>query len=210
VGAVVAAAVVEEVEGGGGCFGGVDVAVSEPGFVVDADEEVVPACFAFGAPRPAGQRVAGALDAAQALDVYVHELAGPLALVAHHRFFGLLVEARLAVAAKDRVHGRGGEAELPADRVRAYAKPPARVEDRLLDPRRCLSRRSVRSARAVDQAFAAAVAADPLRRRLPRATRQPRRGSDRPAAANQLDQTHSLAEAESSISMNKQEPSLWL
>jgi len=93
VAAVEAAALVEEVESGGGRFGGVDVAVGEPGLVVDADEEVVPACFAFGATGPAGQRVAGPLDAAEPFDVDVEELAGPLALVAHKRLFGLLVEA---------------------------------------------------------------------------------------------------------------------
>jgi len=83
--AVEAAALVEEVERGDGCFGGVDVAVGEPGFVVDADEEVVPACFAFGAAGPAGPGVAGPLDAAKPLDVDVDQLAGPLALVAHDR-----------------------------------------------------------------------------------------------------------------------------
>jgi len=54
------------------------------------------------------------------------------------------------------------------------------------------------------------VAADPLRGGLPRATRQARRRSDRRAPAHKRDNALSLAEAESSISMIKQEPSLGL
>jgi hypothetical protein len=71
VGVVEVAAVVEEVEGGGGCFGRVDLAVGEPGCVVDADEEVVPACFAFAAVGAAADRVARAVDAAEPFDVDV-------------------------------------------------------------------------------------------------------------------------------------------
>jgi len=112
------------------------------------------------------------------------------------------------VAAEDRMHRRGGEVELPADRVRAGPQLLAGRKHGSLDPRRRLSGRVMRPARAVGQPFAAAVAADPLRRRLARATRQPRRGSDRLAPPDQLDQTQPLAEAESSISMNEQEPSL--
>ena len=91
--AVEALAVVEEVEGGGGCFGWVDLAVGEPASVVDADEEVVPACFAFAAVGAAGERVAGPMDAAELFDVDVDQLAGPVALVAHDGLFGLGVEA---------------------------------------------------------------------------------------------------------------------
>jgi hypothetical protein len=104
VAAVEAAAVVEEVEGGGGCFGGVEGGVREPCFVVDADEEVVPAGFAFGAVRPAGLRVAGSVDAAESLDVDVDQLAGPLTFVADHRLTHGWVEAGDTVAAEDRVH----------------------------------------------------------------------------------------------------------
>jgi hypothetical protein len=104
VAAVEAAAAVEEVEGGGGCFGGVEGGVSEPCFVVDADEQVVPAGFAFGAVGPAGLGVAGPLDAAESLDVDVDQLAGPLAFVADHRLAHGWVEAGDAVAAQDRVH----------------------------------------------------------------------------------------------------------
>jgi len=49
---VEAAAVVEEVEGCGGCLLRVGGAVSEPSVVVDADEQVFPAGFAFGAVGP--------------------------------------------------------------------------------------------------------------------------------------------------------------
>ena len=45
--------------------------MSEPCFVVDADEQVVPAGFAFGAVGPAGLGVAGPLDAPEPLDVDV-------------------------------------------------------------------------------------------------------------------------------------------
>ena len=78
---------------------------SVEGVVVDADEEVVPACFAFGAARPTGQGVAGAFDAAEPFNVDVDQLARSGALVAHDGLFRLGVEACLAVAAEDRVHG---------------------------------------------------------------------------------------------------------
>ena len=137
VGAVEAAALLEEVEGGGGCFGGVDVAVGEPGFVVDAGEEVVPACFAFGAARPPGVGVSGSLDAAELFDVDVDQLAGSLAFVADHRLPRFGVEPGDAVAAEDRVHRRDGQAELPANRVRPRSQLAARGKDRPLNPRRC-------------------------------------------------------------------------
>jgi len=102
--AVEAAAVVEEVEGGGGCFGGVAGGVGEPGFVVDADEQVVPAGFAFAAVGTARLGVAGPLDAAEPLGIDVDQLAGPQPLVADHRLTGSWLEAGDAVAAQDRVH----------------------------------------------------------------------------------------------------------
>jgi len=136
---VEAAAVVEEVEGVGGCFLWVGGAVGEPCVVVDADEEVFPAGFAFGAVGPAGLWVAGPLDAPELLDVDVQELAGPFALVADHGLGRGRVEARGTVAAEDRVHGRGGQAELPADRVRSCLQLVAGVEHRLLEWCRRLS-----------------------------------------------------------------------
>ncbi|HEY5294415.1 MAG TPA: hypothetical protein VIJ70_02920 [Gaiellaceae bacterium] len=102
--AVEAAAVVEEVEGGGGCFLWVEGGVGEPCFVVDADEQVFPAGFAFGAAGPTCLRVAGPLDAPEALDVDVDKLAGPVALVTDHGLGRGRVEAGDAVAAQDRVH----------------------------------------------------------------------------------------------------------
>jgi hypothetical protein len=97
-------AVVEEVEGVGGCFGGVDAAVGEAAVVVDADEEVVPAGAAFRADRAAADRVVGPDDAAEFLDVDVDQLAGPVALIADDRFAAGWVESRAAVAVEDRVH----------------------------------------------------------------------------------------------------------
>jgi hypothetical protein len=137
--AVEASAVVEEVEGVGGCLGGVEAGVGESAVVVDADKQVLPACFAFGAVGAAGLRVVGALDAPEAFDVDVQELAGPGALVADHRLGRGWVEARGAVAAEDRVHGRGGQAQLPADRVRSRLQLASGVEHRLLERGRRLS-----------------------------------------------------------------------
>jgi hypothetical protein len=104
VAAVEAAAGVEEVEGGGSCLVRVEGGVGKPCFVVDADEQVFPAGFAFGAVGPTCLRVSGSLDAPEALDVDVDKLAGPFALVADHGFGCGRVEARDAVAAQDRVH----------------------------------------------------------------------------------------------------------
>jgi hypothetical protein len=101
---VEAAAVVEEVEGGAGCFVGVEGGVGEPCVVVDADVEVVPAGLAAAAAEQAGVGVAGAFDAAEFFDVDVDELAGSLPFVADERFRCFLAEAGAAVAAEDRVH----------------------------------------------------------------------------------------------------------
>jgi hypothetical protein len=136
VAAVEAAAAVEEVEGVGGCFGGVAGGVCEPCSVVDADEQVVPAGFAFGAVGQACVGVAGPLDAAEPFDVDVDQLAGPLPFVADHRLTHGWVEAGDAVAAEDRVHRRDRYAELPADRVRPRPELPAGLEDRPLKRRR--------------------------------------------------------------------------
>src|SRR5206468_6969948 len=83
---VEAAAVVEEVEGGAGCFVRVEGGVGEAAVVVDADVEVVPAGLAFAAGEQAGAGVAGAFDAAEFLDVDVDELAWSLPLLADDRF----------------------------------------------------------------------------------------------------------------------------
>ena len=133
-------AVVEEVEGVGGCFGGVEGGVCEPCSVVDADEQVVPAGFAFAAVGQACVGVARSLDAAEPFDVDVDQLAGPLPFVADHRFTHGWVEAGDAVAAQDRVHRRDRYAELPADRVRPRPELPAGLEDRPLKPNRGPSR----------------------------------------------------------------------
>jgi len=133
---VEAAAAVEEGERAGGCFVGVEGGVREAGVVVDADVEVVPAGLAAAAGEQAAVGVAGAFDAAEFLDVDVDELAGPVALVADDGFGGAGVEAGAAVAAQDRVHGRGGELELPADRVRPGLKPLPRPQHAPFDPRR--------------------------------------------------------------------------
>jgi len=79
------------------------------------------------------------LDAAEPLDIYVDQLAGPFALVAHDGLGRGRVEARGAVAAEDRVHSRGGQAEFPADRVRSRLQLAPGVEHRLLDRCRRLS-----------------------------------------------------------------------
>src|SRR4029077_18522938 len=99
---VEAAAGVEEVEGGGGCFVGGEGGGGGACVVVGADVEVVPACLAAAAGEQAAVGVAGAFDAAEFLDVDVHKLAGPVALVADDRFGGAGVEAGAAVAAEDR------------------------------------------------------------------------------------------------------------
>jgi hypothetical protein len=65
----------------------------------------------------------------------------------------------------------------------------------------------VRSARAVGEPVSSPVTADPLRRRLPGAADQTRRSRDRHPGDHKTDQPLSLAKTESSITMNKQEPS---
>jgi hypothetical protein len=93
VAAVAVAAACEEVECVGGCFGRVELGVGDACSVVDADEEVVPAGAAATAVGQACLQVAGSFDPAELFDVDVYEFAGPLPLVAEHRFGCMGVEA---------------------------------------------------------------------------------------------------------------------
>ncbi len=110
--------------------------MGEPGVVVDADEQVVPARLAFGAERLAGEGVAWSSDPAELFDVDVDELAWPLPLVPDDRFGLTLIEPGAAVAGEDRVHGRCGQPKLPAERMRTGSLLAAGGQHCLLDRRR--------------------------------------------------------------------------
>src|SRR5436305_1572775 len=106
------------------------------------------------------------------------------------------------MAVEDRVHGRGCEPELPADRMRSAAAARPLGQHQPLQQLRAAPRRVVRPARAVLESFAGAEAADPLRGGLPRATAADGGGRDRRAGADCHYKPLSLAKAESSITMN--------
>ena len=132
----------EEGERGVGCLVGVDASEAEPGGVVDRGEDVLPAGLALRTlAAVAGDAVAGPDDPPELLDVDVQQLTGALALVADDRLTRhARHQARAAVPAQDRVHGRGGEAERPAERVRAQTQLGAGTQHRLLDRGRRLPR----------------------------------------------------------------------
>ena len=72
--------------------------------------------------------MAGTDDPPQPLHVDVQELARALALVADDRLKARArLEPRAAVAVQDRVHGRGGQPERPAERMRAEPQGVVRV-----------------------------------------------------------------------------------
>ena len=118
----------------------------------------------------AGDAMAGHDDPAELLDVDVQELARPLTLVADD-----LPRSRLPPAASGHAGAgsralsrRPGRAANRADAGRratrhVLAAPPAQ-------PRRRPPRRAMRPRRAIGQPLTAPSTADPLRRRLPRAT----------------------------------------
>jgi hypothetical protein len=128
---VEAAAFVQEGERRGGRLRRVEPGVGEPAVVVDADEEVLVAGAASRADQAAAD--AAAADQAQLFDVDMQQLTRPGTFIADNRLSGTLVEAGAAVAAEDRVHGRGGQAELPADRMGTTAKLAACPQHSLLN-----------------------------------------------------------------------------
>jgi hypothetical protein len=210
--AVEALAGLEEGQRRGGRLARVEAGEAEPARVVDGGEEVEPAGLALGPlGAVAGDAMAGADDPAELLDVDVQQLARALALVADHlaRRQGR-PQPRAAVPAQDCVHGRGGEAERPAERVRAEAQLAAGAQDRLLDRRWRPPRRAARARGAIVEPLAAARPADPLRGRLPRAADHQRGSGDRRACASERDEPLSLAAAESGISMKNHRALLWL
>jgi hypothetical protein len=103
----------EEVCAGGGFLVGQDLGVGHAGVIVQGGvQEGVAAAVAVAAPFGAAQHFVPAAirDAAQFLDVNVHQLAWVLAFVAADRLAGGAVaggQDRHAVAAQDRVRGRG-------------------------------------------------------------------------------------------------------
>jgi hypothetical protein len=70
-----------------------------------------------------GDALAWPLEAAQLLDVDVHELTRRRALVADDLLARRSpLQPRATVPAKHRMHGRGRDAERPADQVRPFAE----------------------------------------------------------------------------------------
>ena len=115
--------------------------------VVDGDMDELPAGAAGLCAAPvrlagsiASDAVAGALEAAEPLDVQMQELAGPGALVAPFRLCGFEVfEARQAGAFEDAADGGGRDAEA-ARNVLACEAFAAQDDDLLADvPRRRLT-----------------------------------------------------------------------
>lgn len=72
----------EETEGRRGRLVGQHFRIREARVIIDGDVHVLPALTARLAAATAVDAMADALDAAELLDVEVHELAGPIALVA--------------------------------------------------------------------------------------------------------------------------------
>src|ERR671919_311308 len=178
---------------------------------LDRGEDVLPAGPARALAAVAGDAMAAGADAPELLDVDVHELARAGALVADDlRTRQGRPQSRGAMAAQDRVHGRGGQAERPAELVRAEAQLAAGAQDRLLESRRRAPGRAMRTARAVAEPLAVAVTADPLRSGLARAADHERGRRDRHARAHQSDQALSLPPAERGISMKNHRALLWL
>jgi len=137
--------------------------------IVDRHVQVLPAGSALRLARAiAGDAVSWPDDAAELLDVDVHELAGRGALVADDLLAASTHDqARATVPAEHRVHGRGSDPERPTDHVRSFAKLLSGAQDRLLDDLGRTPGRAVRPARAVVKRLTSTSAVDPLRGRLP-------------------------------------------
>ena len=135
---------------------GQDLAEGDTGVVVDANVQILPADAASVAlaGAVAGDAVAWAVEAAELLDIDVDEFAGVLAFVAPHRLGRFeRLEAVEPEAPQDTADGRGGDPDLGRD-LRAAPTLPAERGDLLDHWRRGRPAQSVRSRRAVLQAFA--------------------------------------------------------
>jgi hypothetical protein len=101
------------------------LAVGQARGIINADVEVFPAGAAPAVAGIAGDAVANRLDAAELLDIDMDQLAGPLALVAHRRWFRF--ERRQPAQpdpAQELAHRRDRHAELPRDRRAAQPLSP--------------------------------------------------------------------------------------
>jgi hypothetical protein len=101
----------KEGAGGLGALTGEHLAVGQARVIVDGHVQVVPAGGAGAADAVAKDALAHLVEAPQALGVHVQELARTLALIAARRQAGGTGQARLAVAAQDLAHARGGTAQ---------------------------------------------------------------------------------------------------
>ena len=206
------AAFVDEADRASGGFVGVDRGVCQAAVVVDADKQVLPAGFpACSAAAVAGDAVAGLDDPAEFLDVDVHQLARPVALVTDRRL-GLLAhtESRLAVAAQHRMHSRGRDTERESDRVRALVELGSLRQDRLLEKGRTAPGRMVRPARAVEQSFALSHSRNPFRAGLPGTTDPLGRRSNRPTRRDQINQTATLTHCQHRVCVKIHREPSWM
>ncbi|KQT70250.1 hypothetical protein ASG51_14460 [Methylobacterium sp. Leaf465] len=160
----------EEGEAGAALLVRMDLGVGQPGMVVDGQVQILPADPAALALAGAlaGDAMAGALEAAELLDVDVDQLAGPLAFVAlHGRGRFEITDAVQAVPAQHPADGGGRDGEVTGDLL-AGQTLPMQGQDGVLRPGRGRTVQAVRPRGAVLQSGDAfgVEAGHPLAHRL--------------------------------------------
>src|SRR5262249_39219714 len=142
----------EELGAGCGRLGREQLGVGESAVVVDRDVEVLPAgAAAQVAGRGTENPFADGPEAAQLLDVDVHELPRAAALVAAHRAPLRTRKPRATVPAKHLPDSGGRKPQLARDDQRACVRVLARGEDALLELGREPPRLPLRHRRPIDQ-----------------------------------------------------------
>src|SRR6188472_4586946 len=184
---------------------------AKAGVIVDRHVQVLPAGPRGPAGAVAGDAVSGPHDAAELLDVHVHELAGTLALVADDLLaWRRRRESRTAMAAEHGMHSRGRDPQGPPDHVRSLAQLRARTQDCLLDDVGRLPGRGMRPARAITKVLAAKSPVDPIGSRLSGTANDERGCCDRHPGGDQVAHTLTLTNRQDRICMkiHKSPPSV--
>jgi hypothetical protein len=127
------------------------LAVGQPGVVVDRKVQVLPAGTAVAGKPIAVDALTDRPEAAELLDVDVHQLTGPRALIPLHRLPRRQPQPRDAVAAQHLPHRRGRHTELASNDQRACLRVRARSEDPLLELARASARLPLRRRRPIGE-----------------------------------------------------------